>query len=31
MPEKKKKIKEEIKKEMEQTRIKMALIAGAIY
>ncbi len=31
MPEKKKKIKEEIKKEMEQTRIKMALITGAIY
>jgi len=31
MPDKKKKIKEQVKKDIEQTRIRMALIAGAIY
>jgi len=30
MPDKKKKIKEQVRKDIEQTRIRMALIAGAI-
>ncbi len=30
MPDKKKKIKEQVKKDIELTRIRMALIAGAI-